>query len=428
MDKGEPITPGNWLAYLLKQAKWYQHELSAASGMSTATISHVVGDVVRSEHGRGRGPNRSTRANLVRALTERFDELVAKGELTPEEADELKERTGNLLTAPIGPATPANGQEPAPAPGRRPALIGARRAAVRATLTSFVGRVREQGEVRQLLQATWLLTLTGAGGCGKTRLALAVAGEVGADYPDGVWLVELAELADPSLVPQAVAEALGLREEPGQSILVTLTTYLKPTRLLLVLDNCEHLVDACAALVTDLLAACSRLHILTTSRAPLEAPAETIYRVPSLALPDVARRPSSNDLLAFDAIGLFVERARARQSDFALTPQNEDGIMAICLRLDGIALALELAAARVGVLAVDDIAAGLDDCLRILTGGPRGALPRHQAMQATLDWSYDLLDDPERVLLRRLSVFAGGWTLAWIIHEHSGLTGLAVSG
>ncbi len=411
MDSGEPTTLGDQLAYLLKRAEWYHHELAAASGVSTYTISHIVNGVVRAKRGPGRGPQRSIRARLARALMKRFDELVRTRDLIPDEADELKARTRSLLTAPIGPATRPNGQESATAPAHVPALLGARRAAARATLTSFVGRVREQVEVRRLLHAARLLTLTGAGGCGKTRLALAVAGEVGADYPDGVWLVELAELADPSLVPQAVAEALGLREEPGQPILVTLTTYLTPTRLLLVLDNCEHLAAACAELVTVLLAACPQLRVLTTSRAPLEAPAETIYRVPSLALPDVARRPSSDDLLAFDAIGLFVERARARQPDFALTPRNEDGVMAICLRLDGIALALELAAARVGVLAVDDIAAGLDDCLRILTGGPRDALPRHQAMQATLDWSYDLLEEPERVLLRRLSVFAGGWTL-----------------
>jgi predicted ATPase/DNA-binding CsgD family transcriptional regulator len=281
-----------------------------------------------------------------------------------------------------------------------------------AALTSFVGRERELAEVGGLLGRTRLLTLTGAGGVGKTRLALEAARAASEGYSDGVWLVELASLTDPALVPRSVAAALALREQPDRPILDILLTALATRRLLLVLDNCEHLLDACAALADALLRACPDLRILTSSREPLGIAGETIWRVPSLALPDPARPPAPEEFARSDAVRLFTERAVAALPSFALTAENAAAVAAICRRLDGIPLALELAAARVRALGVEQIADRLDDACRLLTVGNRAAPPRQRTLRATIDWSHAMLSEPERTLLRRLSVFAGGWTLA----------------
>ncbi|HWE61630.1 MAG TPA: adenylate/guanylate cyclase domain-containing protein, partial [Chloroflexota bacterium] len=285
------------------------------------------------------------------------------------------------------------------------------------TLSSFIGRELEQQEVSALLSRPparhRLVTLTGTGGTGKTRLALAVASTVVDTFEDGVWLVELATLTDPALVPQAVANALGQREEPGRSVLATVIDYLKSRRLLLVLDNCEHLVAACAEVASALLHACAQLHILATSREALDVAGEHRYRVPSLAVPDLGHYlPTPAVMRRYEAVQLFEERARSRRRDFSVTGTNMRAVAQICARLDGIPLAIELAAARVGALPVEGIAARLDDCFRLLTGGPRTVLPRQQTLRASLDWSFDLLSEPERALLRRLSTFAGGCTLA----------------
>jgi predicted ATPase/class 3 adenylate cyclase len=280
-----------------------------------------------------------------------------------------------------------------------------------AQLTSFVGREREMAEVRRLLRSTRLLTLTGAGGCGKTRLALQVAADLLEQYADGVWLVELAALADPALVPQTVAAALGVREQPGRSLTETLSGYLRRKSLLLLLDNCEHLLAACSHLAESLLRSCPNLRILASSREGLGIAGETAYRVPSLSLPDLQRLPSVDALTQFEAVRLFVERAGAALPSFALNDGNAPAVASVCRRLDGIPLAIELAAARVKALPVEKIAERLDDRFRLLTGGSRTALPRQQTLRALIDWSYDLLSEAERALLRRLSVFAGGWTL-----------------
>ncbi len=277
--------------------------------------------------------------------------------------------------------------------------------------TSFIGREREQDEVMALLQKAKLVTLTGVGGSGKTRLALEVAKELLAEYLDGIWLVELASLGDSALVSQAVARVLGVREEPARSLLSTLADSLQPRHLLLVLDNCEHLIEACVGLVIALLRTCPHLHILASSRERLEVAGETSYRVPSLAVPDPDHLPAPERLPEYEAVQLFLERAQARRSDFTLTAKNAQSVAQVCARLDGIPLAIELAAARVSALSVEGIAARLDDCFRLLTGGPRTALPRQQTLRATLDWSYNLLSTKEQVLFRRLSVFRGGWTL-----------------
>lgn len=278
-------------------------------------------------------------------------------------------------------------------------------------LTSFIGREREIAEVKGLLTAASLVTLTGAGGSGKTRLAVQVAAEVLDEYTDGVWVVELAALSNPDLVPQAVAAALGVPEQPGRAVRDTLTDALRPKTLLLILDNCEHLLAACADLAGLLLRAARGVRILATSREPLDVQGETVRRVPSLALPASREGLSAEQLTRYEAARLFVERAVLAQPEFAVTARNAAAVAQIVIRLDGIPLAIELAATRVKVLTVEQIAARLDDRFRLLTGGSRSSLPRHQTLRAAMDWSYELLAPPERTMLRRLAVFVGGWTL-----------------
>jgi non-specific serine/threonine protein kinase len=278
-------------------------------------------------------------------------------------------------------------------------------------VTSLIGREREAAEVGRLLATTRLLTLTGTGGVGKSRLALEVARAAAGDYPDGAWLVELAPLADPALVPQAVARALGVAESPGRPLVETLVAALRLRQpLLLVLDNCEHLVDACARLVEALLD-CPTVRVLATSREPLAIGGELTWRVPSLGVPDDQRDRPAAAVAGCAAVRLFVERAGFARPGFALTPENTAAVAEICVRLDGIPLALELAAARVAALSVEQIADRLDDRFRLLTGGRRTALRRQQTLEAALAWSHDLLTAPEHVIFRRLAVFAGGWTL-----------------
>lgn len=283
------------------------------------------------------------------------------------------------------------------------------------SLTSFVGRTREIAEVQSLLSRTRLLTLAGAGGSGKTRLALEVAALLPDNYRDGVWLVELAGISDPALVPQAVASALGVRDQPGRPLPDTLSEYLHAKHLLIVLDNCEHLVNACAHLADTLLRACPGLQILATSREALNIGGETTWLVPPLSLPgsedtNLSIDPAANPL-RYEAIHLFVERATSASPGFRLAARDEPSVTQICIRLDGIPLAIELAAARVKVLSTEQIAERLEGSFQVLAGGSRTALPRHQTLRATIDWSYSLLTGAESALFRRLSVFAGGFTL-----------------
>jgi predicted ATPase/class 3 adenylate cyclase len=293
-------------------------------------------------------------------------------------------------------------------------------------LTSFVGREREMNEAKNLLfpspsgspkgmlreggrgEGARLLTLIGPGGTGKTRLALQVAEELLPLFTDGVWLAELAPLADAALIPQAIAAVFELRELPNMRLMDTVTDYLRAKELLLILDNCEHLIEACAQLSGSLLRSCPRLKIIASSRESLGIAGETIYRVPSLSLPDLAQ-VTREALMESESARLFVERATTAQSKFSLTDQNASSVAQICHRLDGIPLALELAAARVGIFSPEEIAARLGDRFKLLTGGSRTALPRQQTLRALIDWSYDLLSDEEQRLLRQLSVFAGGW-------------------
>jgi len=278
-------------------------------------------------------------------------------------------------------------------------------------LTSFVGRERERADVVKMLANNRLLTLHGVGGIGKTRLSLQVAADVLDQFPDGAWLVEFAPLRDPRLVAQAVASVLGLKEEPGSSLLDTLKRHVKDRRMLLVFDNCEHLVQACAELAKELLESSRHVRILASSREALHLAGEATYPVPTLAIPASSDVLTSTSLERYDSIRLFLDRAAAAQPSFQVTKDNATAIGEISRRLDGIPLAIELAAARVRALSVHDIAERLDDRFRLLTGGDRTALPRQKTLRALIDWSYDLLDERERAVLRRLAVFAGGWTL-----------------
>ncbi|HET6312934.1 MAG TPA: tetratricopeptide repeat protein [Chloroflexia bacterium] len=278
-------------------------------------------------------------------------------------------------------------------------------------LTSFVGREREKDEAIGLLARCRLLTLTGTGGSGKTRLALEVASCVAEDYPQGAWLVELSSITDPALPVQEVATLFGVREEPGTPLLDTLAAYLHSTRTLLVLDNCEHLVDECAELADRLLTACPGLRVLATSRQPLGLDYEVAHRVPPMSMPDATQLPQVEELERYEALRLFVERATAIRSDFVVGQEHVSALVELAAKLDGLPLAIELAAARTRVLSVQQIVERLDERFRLLSTTSRSASPRHRSLQAVMDWSYELLSEEERAVLRSLSMFAGAFTL-----------------
>jgi predicted ATPase/class 3 adenylate cyclase len=278
-------------------------------------------------------------------------------------------------------------------------------------LTSFVGRERELSEVGRLLDSARLLSLVGAGGGGKTRLSVEFAASALADHPDGAWLVELAPLSEGSLVVPTIADVFELREQPGVLLFDSVVAHLADRRLLLVIDNCEHLVDACADVVQAILSACPSIKVLATSREPLRVPGEVVLRVPPLGHPDPDGPVDAASIASFDSIRLFTERAAAAAPGFELTPDNARHVALLCSHLDGLPLAIELAASRVGLFSVSTIVERLADRFGLLVGGSRTALSRQQTLHATLDWSYDLLDEDERALLRALSVFVGGLAL-----------------
>jgi len=283
-------------------------------------------------------------------------------------------------------------------------------------LNTFVGRERERDEVKRLLRSTRLLTLMGTGGTGKTRLALQVAEESLGDFPDGVWLVELAAISDPDRVVETTASTLGLREEPGEPLRDTLIRFLCGRRILMIIDNCEHVINECAAMVSAMLRGCDTVRVLATSRHSLGIAGEHTWAVPPLSIlnpsvdlfqvPDVVTVVSQ-----YEAVRLFIDRAASVKPGFEVTRQNAAAIAQICWRLDGIPLAIELAAARAKVLTPEQISQRLDDRFRLLTGGGRSVLPHQQTLRTLIDWSYDLLSESERVLFRRLGVFGGGRTI-----------------
>ncbi|MEI6388960.1 MAG: adenylate/guanylate cyclase domain-containing protein [Spirochaetota bacterium] len=278
-------------------------------------------------------------------------------------------------------------------------------------LSSFIGRDVELGRLVDLLPRSRLLTLTGPGGCGKTRLALQAAGELVERFPEGVWFVDLAPMADPFLLPLEVAAILGIREEASEALPGRIAEVIGQRPILLILDNCEHIVAACAALVARLLRSSPGLRVVATSREALGIGGETLFPVEPLPPPDSSRPITLESAAANECVRLFVERASAAMPSFRLSPGNVESVARVCARLDGIPLAIELAAARVRVLSADQILARLDDRFKLLTGGLRGAQPRQQTLRDLIGWSYDLLSREERSLLRSLSVFASGWDL-----------------
>jgi len=279
-------------------------------------------------------------------------------------------------------------------------------------LTSFIGRQQEIAQLKGLMTANRLVTLTGAGGAGKSRLAMEVAGQLLDAFADGVWMVELAALSDAKVLPQAVAAALTLNEQPARPVIETLGDYLASKRLLLVLDNAEHLLDACARFVDVVLSRSPDAAVIVTSRERLGMAGELTYRVPSLRVPGPGDNLAPDALLTFEGIRLFVDRARLLRPEFSVTSENAALLASICYRLDGIPLAIELAAPRLRSMSMEELSQGLDQRFALLTDGSRTALPRHRTLRSTIDWSYDLLREPEKLFLQRLSVFAGGWTLA----------------
>jgi predicted ATPase/DNA-binding winged helix-turn-helix (wHTH) protein len=278
-------------------------------------------------------------------------------------------------------------------------------------LTSFIGRTAVLGEIKGLLASNRLVTLAGVGGSGKTRLAIQAATEVLERFADGAWLVEFASLSDPAFVPHGAISALGISEQRGRPLMETLLDYMRSKSLLLIFDNCEHLLSACSEMADLFLHSCPSVRVLTTSREPLGIAGEVIFRVPPLSLPDAESASSAESLMEHEASRLFIERACYVQPGFRSTSANASEIAQICARLDGLPLAIELAAAQVRVLSVSQICARLNDQYHLLTSHNRGVVARHQTLGAMIDWSYELLSQPERTLLRRLSVFAGGWTL-----------------
>jgi predicted ATPase/DNA-binding SARP family transcriptional activator len=277
-------------------------------------------------------------------------------------------------------------------------------------LTRLIGRENEVRQIKQLLETHRLVTLTGAGGVGKTRLSIQVGEELLERFTDGIWFVELAPISDPEQVPSAVARALGVREDSSRTMIEVLSSYIRRRDLFLMLDNCEHLLQACAGLAEALLRACTTLKMMASSREPLGVAGEALYRVPSLPYPE-APQAAVEGLLGYSAVSLLIDRVRLLLPDYQVTKKNAPALVRICQQLNGIPLALELVAARFGVLTAEQVADRLEDAFRLLTSGTRTTLPRHQTLRATMDWSYSLLDKNERLLLHRLTAFAGGFTL-----------------
>ncbi len=370
---------GGLLRRLRAEAGLTQEELAEAASLSPRSVSDLE-----------RGINLTARKDTARLLAD------ALGLAGPPRA---------LFEAAARGGAPAAGVLAA-VPGSLTIMAGN----LPAQLSTFVGRDRELAAVRALVESSRLVTITGPGGIGKTRLALQVAAALLDGSGDGVWLVELAPVGGPELVARTVAAVLGVREEPGRPVLDTLADAVGDRSLLVVLDNAEHVLGAAAKLADAMVRSCSRASLLVTSREPLGISGEHVFRVPPLAVPP-AGLAAPGPLAAFESVQLFAERAAMRRQGFVVDEANAAVVASVCVRLDGIPLALELAAARLGSLSVPEISSRLDHRFQLLTGGSRTALPRHQTLRALIDWSYDLLTPGEQIVLDRLSVFAGGWTL-----------------
>jgi predicted ATPase/transcriptional regulator with XRE-family HTH domain len=396
---------GRLLHKLRRERDLTQEDLGQAAFCSRDTIKKL-------ESGQRR-PSRQLAAQLADVLAlenPTRTAFLAAARASRATGSSTESDSGDGAPEPVAPAQALPPRGGAPAGPPAPTPLRHVQSNLPAQLTRFIGRERAIANLREQLERTRLLTLTGSGGTGKTRLALEVGATVTPLFADGVWLVELAALSDGAMVAETVAMVFGL---PSAQLptLTMLMHYLREKRLLLLLDNCEHLIVSCAELAEALLRACPDLHILATSREGLGVTGELTWPVPTLQLPDAEAQLTPSELVGFEAVRLFSDRAALVSPGFTVTAANAVAVRQICVRLDGIPLAIELAAARVKTLAIPDIAARLGDRFRLLTGGSRTALPRHQTLRALIDWSYRLLTEPERIVLRRLAVFAGGWTL-----------------
>ena len=370
---------GGLLRQLRAEAGLTQEELAEAASLSPRSVSDLE-----------RGINLTARKDTARLLADALG-LAGPPRALFEAAARGRAPAAGVLAAVPGPLTIMPGNLPA-------------------QLSAFIGRDRELAAVRALVESSRLVTVTGPGGIGKTRLGLQVAAGLLDGTGDGVWLVELAPIADPELVVRTVAAVLGVREELGRPVLDTLADAVGDRSLLVVLDNAEHVLGAAAKLADAMMRSCPLASLLVTSREPLGISGEHVFRVPPLPVPP-AHLADPRQLIVFESVQLFTEHAAMHRQGFSLDEGNAAAVAAVCTRLDGIPLALELAAARLGSLSVQEISSRLDQRLRLLTGGSRAALPRHQTLRALIDWSYELLNPEERLVLDRLSVFAGGWAL-----------------
>jgi predicted ATPase/DNA-binding XRE family transcriptional regulator len=379
-----PVQFGEVLRNHRRAAGLTQEELAERAGVSPRSISGL-------ERGEGATPRRDTVSQLVQALgldgaqRAEFQAMVAR------------RRPPGPRLLPSSPVSIRLGDDS--------------RHNLPRSLNSFVGRDQEMRELGPILETAPLVTVVGAGGVGKTRLGRELARMHAAAFADGAWLVELAELAEPALVAGAVAAAVGMPAVQPRDTLGALTEYLRHKHMLLVLDNCEHLVAACAELLSSLLRVCPNLHVLATSREPLAISGEIIWLLRPLQLPDANVPLSANQVTSTPAVKLFLERARAVNPSLDLTDDNAAAVARVCVAVDGIPLAIELAAARTRVVTVEQLSEILEHDVYILGGPSRGGAPRHRTIRATIDWSHDLLGEQEQILLRRLSVFSGRWTL-----------------
>jgi predicted ATPase/DNA-binding XRE family transcriptional regulator len=387
MDSAESSF-GALLKRLRVERRLSQEELAERAKLSVAAISAL-------ERGSRQSPYRSSVDLLADGLgvdAEARAQLYASAEQW-RKARPLPIRSAAASTGATAPSTPNN---------------------LPLQLTSFIGRDREVAEIKKLLEKSRLVTLVGSGGVGKTRCAIEVGAEVNENFRDGVWLVELAPVSDGSVVNAEVARALGLRESSSEPLLETLLAHLKRRRLLVIFDSCERVIEQARSLASAILRSCPEVRLLVTSREILSISGERVLELPSLAVPPGGGAANAATALRYGSIALFADRASASDGRFELVDENARSVSDICRRLDGIPLAIELAAARVKVLSPQQLVQMLDERFRVLTSGDRSALPRHQTMRALIDWSYDVLSDDERALFRKLAVFAGGFTLATV--------------
>lgn len=412
MSSGASPSFGDLLRQHRRAAELTQEELAARAGLSARGINDL-------ERGARRTPRRDTVALLADALHLVGDEhaafeAAARHRPTPDLSHPT--RTHRVRSEGV-----ADNEAPGERMDARPCLSVDHSLPIQ--LTSFVGRRHEMAEIGSLLASARLVTLTGAGGSGKTRLAIEAAAALRERFPGGVWMVELAALTDPHLVADTVARALEIRQDSGVLVLQALVDHLRSRRLLIVLDNCEHLILACAQLVELLLGACPHVRILATSREALRIPGEVVWLVPPLSRPVPHPLLLLQDLMRYEAVALFLERAQTVSPTFMVSGQDVQAVAELCARLDGLPLAIEMAAARVKMLTVGEIVERLDGSFRLLAAGSRTVSPRQQTLKATLDWSHNLLAPAEQALFRGLAVFAGGFTLraaeqvAWGAHE-----------